>query len=237
MSVVHMQKSKRAGVSAIVATTDPRLKSMRSSIMAACAKSGMDEETRRNMFEKVTGKRSLTAMRFGELGKVLDEINSNKNPVSHGAKVVQNKVTALWKSAWALGVIEQDNTAALDAFIKRQTGCAKFIWLKPGDANKVVEALKVMLSRAGVRWVQDGSPGVPPVTIDPATAVWRALTQMTDREGVTEHMYLTQRALDYIRKVSGHTGENPERADIQAAIMALGRKRRKFLEARGNNAS
>jgi phage gp16-like protein len=146
---VAAQKSKNI---AAMTNTDPRVTKMRGGIMAACGKSGMDEDTRRDMFERVTGRRSLTQMSAEELGKILDEINSNKNPVAHSAKMVQNKVYALWMSAYWLGEIDYSDKKALDSFVKRQTGCDKFAWLKPHQAAKVIEALKAMCERAGVQW-------------------------------------------------------------------------------------
>jgi hypothetical protein len=205
-------------------------KKLRSAVMAACAKKGLIEEgDRRDLFERVTGLRSLTKMTGKQLLNILDDINRTANHVAHSAKIVQNKVTALWKSAWALGVIEHDTTAALDAFVQRQTGIEKFRWLKARDGDKVIEALKSMLERAGVRWKQEASQSQAAIVHDPARAVWTALTELTDREGVTEHMHCSSRGWDYMIKVSGCTTGHPTTTDYQAAIRALGTKRRKYL--------
>jgi phage gp16-like protein len=168
-----------------------RVTKMRGGIMAACAKAGMDEDTRRDMFERVAGKRSLTQMSAAELGKILDEINANKNPVAHSAKMVQNKVYALWMSAYWLGEIDHSDKKALDSFVKRQTGCDKFAWLKPHQAAKVIEALKAMCERAGVQWGLE----------EPSVAVSNALGHIILMHRIKTHVNISTDAQTAAREI------------------------------------
>jgi phage gp16-like protein len=92
-------RRSRTETTKMMTDLDDRAKKLRGAIMAVCAKLGLDEETRRDLFERLTNKRSLTQMHPVDLAKILDDLNLTKNPVSHAAKGVQNKVYALWMSA------------------------------------------------------------------------------------------------------------------------------------------
>ena len=73
---------------------------------------------------------------------------SGKSP----AKATQlSKVWALWLALGRAGGISNTSRAALEAFVKRQTGLDRLEWLNttPREANKVIEALKAMQRRHG----------------------------------------------------------------------------------------
>lgn len=119
-------------------------------VHAAAKHAGLDEETRRALMARVTGKRSCAEMTGAELGKVLDEINRNKPAAD---RPVVRKVRALWLSLYWLDVVNSREESALNAFVERQTGVAAAKWLKADQAASVIEALKAMATReAGVDW-------------------------------------------------------------------------------------
>ena len=71
------------------------------------------------------------------------------------------KLQALWIAGWNLGIFENRDDAALEAFVKRQTGLDAVRFCRdPQDARKAIEALKAILAREGVDWTV--SNFVPP---------------------------------------------------------------------------
>jgi Protein of unknown function (DUF1018) len=131
-------------------------------IHTACKDLGLDEDTRRDLYERVTGKRSLTQMSAAEHERVVSELRAK------GFKAVQRrasgkqkltgkyagKLQALWIAGYNLGLVKSRDDMALLSFIKRQTGIDHSRFLRDGeDAAKVIEALKAWLARdGGVEW-------------------------------------------------------------------------------------
>jgi len=121
---------------------------------------GLDDETARDLYEQVTGKRSLRAMTDAERVAVVDELRRR------GFKAALNRVRrplegryakkfqALWIAAWNLGLVKNHDDRALIAFAERQTGISHVRFVHdPADADKVIEALKDWMAReAGVVW-------------------------------------------------------------------------------------
>lgn len=54
----------------------------------------------------------------------------------------------LWHRLAELGAIEHDSTAALRAFVKRQTGKDVLAWLSTSEARTVIESLKQWVARS-----------------------------------------------------------------------------------------
>lgn len=140
---------------------DPQRRVMIAKIKIASKALDFDDGDYRALLERVTGKVSATAMSIGELGQVLDEFarlgwrpaNAGKHhaprPADHpGAK----KARALWISLSLLGVIRQPSEAALEAFARRQLGCAKLQWADQSQVYKLIEALKKIAESHG--WEQ-----------------------------------------------------------------------------------
>lgn len=95
------------------------------------------------------------------------------------------KLQALWIAGWNLGVFHERDDAALEAFVKRQTGIERERWLHHAeDAKKVIEALKKWLAReGGVDWsnrkymlAEERADGYRI-----AAAQWRILNQEADQ--------------------------------------------------------
>ena len=119
---------------------------------------GLDEEDWRDIVERVTGQRSTKGLNPKQTKALLDELDrltGGRGPrarrMLEGAFVP--KIQALWISAWNLGLVASRDDQQLIAFVRRQTGIDHANWLLDNsDALKVIEALKSMLARRGVRW-------------------------------------------------------------------------------------
>lgn len=136
-------------------------------IYAGARDLGLDEDTRRDLFERVTGKRSLKAMNANEQQRVVEEMRRQGFSQSTGPRrkltgKYAPKLQALWIAGWNLGIVRNKDDKALLAFVKRQTGLDHTQFLRhQDDAMKAIEALKKWLARdGGVNWsrVQDQTP-------------------------------------------------------------------------------
>ena len=135
-------------------------------IHAVANKIGLDEEARRAVYERVTGKPALTLMSDTEKDAVAAEfrrLGGDRRP--DGRKKLSGpfsaKLQALWIGGWNLGIVVNRDDKALLAFVKRQTGIGhtRFLYYAD-DAAKAIEALKAWMAReAGVDWrVHRGMP-------------------------------------------------------------------------------
>lgn len=130
------------------------------SIYVGCKQLGIDEDDRRDLFERVTKKRSLKLMTFNEVKQVEKELGrlgfkkvsipSQKSLEGAYAK----KLQALWIGAWNLGIVKNKSDKALLAFVKRQTGVDHTRFLRhKEDGDKAIETLKAWMAReASVDW-------------------------------------------------------------------------------------
>lgn len=124
---------------------------------------GLDDETYRAKLRLITGKTSTKDMTEAERQKVITVFrNEGFTPSSprrqNGRHALSGKyakkLQAMWIAAWNLGIVDNRDDAALEAFVERQTGLARERWLHQAeDARKVVEALKGWMEReAAVNW-------------------------------------------------------------------------------------
>lgn len=124
---------------------------------------GIDDATGRDLYERVTGKRSLAAMTETEINRVVQELRDKGfKPATKGARrplegKFVKKLQALWIAAWNLGLVKNRDDEALIAFVKRQTKLDHVRFLRDADdARKAIEALKAWMARsAGVNWTDD----------------------------------------------------------------------------------
>lgn len=137
----------------------------------------LDDDTYRDVLERVTGKRSARELTIVESGRVLDEMKrlgfkAASKPARAGAVVLEGpyvpKLRALWISGWNLGVVKDRTDEGLAAFVRRQAKIDHMNWLRDAaDANRVIEAIKGWLAReAGVVW-----PGRAPKPFEQKRAV------------------------------------------------------------------
>lgn len=145
---------------------------------------GMDDDTARDLYERVTGKRSLRAMSEPERNQVVAEFRKRGfKAASNGRKKLTGKyaakLQALWIAGYNLGIVRNRDDAALIAFVKRQSGLDHVRFLQSAaDARSAVEALKSWLTReGGVDWSEHQFD--PPYALTPgfkiAWAQWRKL--------------------------------------------------------------
>lgn len=127
---------------------------------------GLDEDTARDAYERITGKRRLTLMSDSEQRAVLASFNASPAPANRPTRrkglkgPYAAKLQALWISGWNLGIVRDNRDSAMLAFVARQTGIENTAFLRSAaDARKAVEALKTWLARAGgVDWGQFADP-------------------------------------------------------------------------------
>ncbi len=131
----------------------------------------LDDDVRRDLIERETGKRSSRELTFAEAGRVIECLKVLSTPSqmavdnhSNGALRLDGpyagKLRALWISAWNLGVTRERTDQALLAFVARQTGLSHTRFLRePREAAKAIEGLKAWLARvAGVTWPPAHAP-------------------------------------------------------------------------------
>lgn len=147
---------------------------------------GLDDDTYRDVLERVTGKRSAKFLTVAEGGRVLEEMRRlgferTSKPDAAGALKLDGpyaaKLRALWISGWNLGVVHDRTDEAMAAFVKRQTGIDHVNWLRDAaDATRAIEGVKAWLAReAGVQW-----PGRAPLPNASKHAVIAAQLRILD---------------------------------------------------------
>ncbi len=130
-------------------------------IYAAANRLNLDEDTRRDIFEKVTGKRSLKAMSPAQRSAVVKHLNGlAPQSAKRATGAYAGKLQALWISAWNLGIVRDRTDAAMIEFLERQTSLQHTRFLRdPDDAVRVIEALKGWIAReADVDWNASDDP-------------------------------------------------------------------------------
>lgn len=131
-------------------------------IHAGCKQLGIDEDGRRAIYARVTGKASLTLMSSADKESVVSElrrmgfkaVSKRANGRLKLSGRYAGKLQSLWIAGWNLGVFRERDDAALETFVKRQTGLdAVRFCHDPADARKAIEAIKAILAReGGVDW-------------------------------------------------------------------------------------
>lgn len=156
-------------------------------IYAGCKALGIaDEDDRRDLFERITGKRSLRVMTPTEQEGVVQELR-RLGFRADGRRQLSGpyarKLQALWIAGWNLGLVRNRDDAALIAFVKRQTGLDHVRFLQDSaDAMRAVEALKSWLARdGGVMWGNtNGYDWLADLGAQVAWAQWRKLHPQAD---------------------------------------------------------
>lgn len=125
-------------------------------IHAGLRQLGIEEDDARDLYARVTGKRSLREMSDIERQAVVSALRGKGfKPAAKGLEgPFAAKLQALWIAAWNLGLVRDRRDPAMLAFVKRQTGIEHTRFLRdPADAAKAIEALKGWMAReAKVDW-------------------------------------------------------------------------------------
>lgn len=202
-------------------------------IYAARKQLGMDDETARDLYQRVTGKRSLRAMNEAEHRAIVGAMRSagfepgrskgNKGLTGKYAK----KLQALWIAGWNLGIVRVKTDKALLAFVKRQTSIDHVRFLRNAeDANKAVEALKGWLRRAGgVDWSEQLFD--PPYASTPGFKIaWAQWRKLGNNDGAAS----TNAFWDAVQDILGRSIDfetEPTDAQWITVMNALGRRVRR----------
>lgn len=117
-------------------------------VHAAAKEAGLDEETRRDLMARETGKRSAADCNAFELSKILDAINGTKRGEKKRFKAAESplvrKIWAMWKELKKLELVHADTP---HGFAKRITNTDRIEWASPDALTKVIEALKSLKGR------------------------------------------------------------------------------------------
>lgn len=130
-------------------------------INIACQQLGLDEETKRALYARVTGETSLRAMSERQRLDVVDELKRRGFKMKSGGKKlpVSTKpyvrlIHALWRSCHRNGIIRDGSRSALRTFVKsnapvigNQTPPDDPDFLTSDQATPIIEALKAMEKR------------------------------------------------------------------------------------------
>ena len=142
-----------------VATRDAAWKRMNRLVHAKARELGIDEDARRALQRRVTGKESCRQMSVPELRRVVDAMNGRggTRPSARADRLpdqaVVAKLRALWLSAWNLGIVRDRTDRALSTWLRRQTGLDAAAWADAAQLSRAVKALKDWIAReGGVEW-------------------------------------------------------------------------------------
>ena len=133
-------------------STDPKNSALRA-LHATARKLGIEEEDRLDLMERVTGKRSATAMTTAELiacRQAMEGLTSKTWTPDSDPQV--RKVYALWSDLKRQG---KATTPRPHGFCKRMTGVDRVEWCSPEQLRQVIEGLK--------DWADRAAPAAPSV--------------------------------------------------------------------------
>lgn len=120
---------------------------------------GLDEDTYRDVLERVTGKRSAGDITDFQLTTLIADFKKRgwvPKPKATAAGVAApkrsavpqvRKVWAIWFEMCRNKVVREPTKTALRAFVKRMTGVTDPEWLSPEQCGVIIEALKAWRKR------------------------------------------------------------------------------------------
>jgi hypothetical protein len=107
----------------------------------------LDEDAYRDRLFVVAGVRSAKQLDDAALAVALAKFPVKQSNTAFHAH--HRLAKALWIACWNLGALASGDDAALDAFVRRQTGKERLAFVTPAEAGKVTEALKGIAGRQG----------------------------------------------------------------------------------------
>lgn len=112
---------------------------------------GFDDDTYRDVLERVTGVRSsakLDAAARGQLLAELRRLSGKSSGFSKAPKAYVRKIWAVWAELKRDGIWREADRQSLVNFVEKMTGKKSPDWLTYSEASTVIEALKNMGARA-----------------------------------------------------------------------------------------
>lgn len=115
---------------------------------------GLDDDTYRDVLERLTGQRTAKGLSTMQIARVLDDMRargwtgatapSKRQPSAAG---LVRKIWALWSDMCEAGIPREPTREALRSFVQRMTGVGSPEWLDVEQARKVIEGLKAWKAR------------------------------------------------------------------------------------------
>lgn len=142
-------------------TTTPARRKLYGALHAAATKAGLDDDAYRAMLVARTGKASAKELSDAQIRGLLDHLNGGAKPQDTRRRddsPTSRKIRALWLSLYQLGAVRNPSETALANFAKPIAKVDDLRWLSARDAFRVIEALKDMGARHGVRWADHPTP-------------------------------------------------------------------------------
>jgi hypothetical protein len=206
-------------------------------VRAACRRHGLDEDERKAMQFAITGIQSMSDMSLAQLGQVLDHLNKGWSG-PQGKRATTPKIRALWWTLYWLGVVDDPKDAAIDTFVRRQSGIAALRFVDHKAAQPIIEALKSWAAREGVKWPTDaelaemksGNPGLTMAQYERHAVLTAVGRKLYARRELTFFG-----AIPYVEKALGLGGNHFAWTahELDAAIKLLGKKLRRAMNPRG----
>ena len=210
-------------------------------IHAGAKQAGLEEEDRRALMQRETGKTSAKLLTQAEAFRVLDEIKRLGGSARPAGKTMAGPyagvLRALWLTGYNFGIIENRDDQALIAFVERQTGLSHPRFLtEHHEATRAIEALKSWISReTGLEWPTARelehmayADGVP-VEVERKIHVVRRQFEVARRLAGATHAAEERDLLDHLNWLTWqHPDCTPKALDEAAA--RLGRKIRKWRD-------
>jgi hypothetical protein len=111
----------------------------------------IDDDTRRDLMERLTGKRSAADLSAQQLMAVLEAMKASAGRRSADHRPQAAKLRALWLSLWQLGAVEDRSDEALTSFVCRHTGMQAMRWNTDSDLAVAITCLRGWCDRIGYR--------------------------------------------------------------------------------------
>jgi len=109
---------------------------------------GLDEDTYRDVLERVTGQRSAKGQKRALLAEFRRIGWKGGASRKRSEKGYVRKVFAVWGDLKRKGIWQNPDVSSLRTFVKKMTGCEDPEWLSYHQATLVIEALKKMGERS-----------------------------------------------------------------------------------------
>ena len=201
---------------------------------------GLDDDTYRDILERITGQRSAAKCTDAQLDAVLADFKkkgfrpkpatARRGSRTGSATIAETtylpKLRALWISAYNLGIVRNQSDQAMVKFLKRQTGLdSERFLVKAVDAGKAIEGLKKWMAReAELDWrVRDWMVGNERQIV--VMAQWRRLIKMGAVEVFHEDHPYSDLEKSYGYRVTGKAAFHFYRPnDWDKLIVTLGNK-------------
>ena len=185
----------------------PEWRKARGAIQRRAEELGLDDDARRALQRRVTGKESCADMSVAELRRVAAAMTRGvmgrrpnrdtrrERADRPEARELDAKLLALWISGWHLGVVRDRTDAGLTAWLRRRFGIEVPSWPDFPAKARAVEGLKAWLAReAQVDWrgyVELGEGGKAREVERPQARVLEAQWRILCEAGVFEIASLT----------------------------------------------